>query len=68
MKKELDVDSLLENGNVKPIKMWLKKNIYKYGMLLKPKDLLVKVTNETLNVDYYCNYLEEKYSKIYNLK
>ena len=68
MRKEIDVDTLLESGNIKPIKMWLKKNIYQYGMLLKPKDLLLKVCKETLNVDYYCDYLEEKFSKIYHLK
>ena len=67
MKKELDVESLLEQGETKPILAWLKKNIYRHGMLYKPKQLLKMVTGETLNVDYYCNYLEEKFSKIYNL-
>ena len=67
MKKELDVESLLEQGDTKPILSWLKKNIYKHGMLYKPKQLLKMVTGESLNVDYYCDYLEEKFSKIYNL-
>ena len=67
MKEQLDVDKLLKDGNIKPIKKWLKDNIHQYGRLIKPKDLIKKVTGESLNVKYYCDYLEEKYSKIYNL-
>ena len=67
MKKDLDIDSLLENGDTKPIISWLKKHMYKYGCMLKPKDLIQVITNEPLNPEYYCKYLEEKYSKIYHL-
>ena len=67
MKKDLDVESLLENGNIKPIIDWLKTHMYKYGSMLKPKELIKAITNEEFNPEYYCKYLEEKYSKIYQL-
>lgn len=68
MKKDLDVASIISSGNLKPIKDWLKKHIYVYGSLLKPAELIKEVTGEPLNANYYCDYLEEKFSKIYNLK
>ena len=67
MKKDLDIDALLLQGDTKPIISWLKQHMYKYGSMLKPKDLIKVVTNEPLNPEYYCKYLEEKYSKIYHL-
>ena len=67
MKKDLDVDALLESGNTKPIISWLKTHMYKYGCMLKPKELIKAITNEQFNPEYYCKYLEEKYSKIYQL-
>ena len=67
MKKDLDVDTLLESGNTKPIINWLKSHMYKYGCTLKPKELIKAITNEQFNPEYYCKYLEEKYSKIYQL-
>ena len=67
MKKDLDIDALLLQGDTKPIICWLKQHMYKYGSMLKPKDLIKVVTNEPLNPEYYCKYLEEKYSKIYHL-
>ena len=67
MKKDLDVETLLENGNIKPIINWLKSKMYKHGSMLKPKELIKAITNEEFNPEYYCKYLEEKYSKIYQL-
>ena len=67
MKKDLDVETLLENGNIKPIISWLKAKMYKHGSMLKPKELIKAITNEEFNPEYYCKYLEEKYSKIYQL-
>ena len=67
MKTDLNIDELLESGNIKPIINWLKSHMYKYGSMLKPKELIKAITNEEFNPEYYCKYLEEKYSKIYQL-
>jgi carboxypeptidase Taq len=67
MKEELDVDKLLSEGKVNVIKDWLTKNIYSEARMLSPKELIKKVTGEDLNPDYYCDYLENKYSEIYEL-
>lgn len=68
MLKELpNFDTLLEEGNLTPIKEWLTKNVHQYGKLKKPLEILKDVTGEGLNAEHLVKYLEEKYSAIYNL-
>ena len=45
----------------------LTKNIHQLGRLYTPDDLAVKVTGEPLNPEIFINYLENKYSEIYQL-
>ncbi|WP_088044102.1 carboxypeptidase M32 [Bacillus sp. EAC] len=68
MKKELPkYNELLKSGELHQIVNWLTKNIHQYGKLRKPNELLVDITGEELNVKYFIDYLEEKYSKLYKL-
>jgi carboxypeptidase Taq len=68
MKKELpDFDEHLEAGNLQPIMSWLKEKIHQHGSLYKPNELIVEVTGEELNAAYLVEYLEEKYSQVYQL-
>lgn len=60
-------DSLLEQGDLAPIKEWLTKNVHQYGALKKPLDILKAATGEGLNGKYLADYLEEKYTRIYKL-
>ncbi|QUG41460.1 carboxypeptidase M32 [Psychrobacillus sp. INOP01] len=60
-------DSLLEQGNLAPIKEWLTQNVHQYGALKKPLDILKAATGEGLNGKYLADYLEEKYTRIYKL-
>lgn len=60
-------DSLLEQGNLAPIKEWLTQNVHQYGALKKPLDILKAATGEGLNGKYLADYLEEKHTKIYKL-
>ncbi|MBE0451208.1 MAG: carboxypeptidase M32 [Clostridia bacterium] len=68
IRKDVDVDSCLKEGNFKPLSEWLNKKVHQYGSLKKPTELIELITGECLNSKYYCDYLEEKYSKIYKLK
>ena len=67
MKKEMDIDSILENGELYKIREWLGEKIHKYGKLKETSEIIKEVTGEELNPYYYINYLKEKYSKIYNI-
>lgn len=65
MEKELDVDSILRNGEFEKIAAWLRENIHQYGSYLRSEAILEKVTGESFNPNYYIDYLIEKFSKVY---
>ncbi|SHI87916.1 carboxypeptidase M32 [Clostridium intestinale] len=68
MKKDSpDVYELIAKGDIISITKWLKDNVHKYGSLYSPKELILKVTGEELNSQYFIDYLEEKYSKLYGI-
>jgi carboxypeptidase Taq len=52
-------------GNLKPIKDWLVKNVHSHGDLYDPADLMQKVTEKDLDAEPYLKYLGEKYSGLY---
>jgi carboxypeptidase Taq len=55
----------IKEGNLAGVHGWLKDNVHKYGAVLKPADLIKKVTGEELNAKYFIDYLNKKYSEIY---
>ncbi|WP_040215298.1 carboxypeptidase M32 [Clostridium polynesiense] len=57
----------IENGNLQNIYQWLKDNIHRHGAVYKPAELIKKVTGEELTSKYFVEYLNNKYSEIYNL-
>ena len=57
----------IENGQFDLIQAWLKEKLHQFGKLYTPNELIVKVTGEELNADYLVEYLEEKYSEVYEL-
>ncbi|CAM2788107.1 carboxypeptidase M32 [Paenibacillus sediminis] len=68
LRKEItDFESLLEKGELHPIKEWLTDKIYRHGKMLTPSEIIMQVTGEELNPDYLADYLEEKYTEIYKL-
>jgi carboxypeptidase Taq len=56
----------ISEGNFQHIKQWLIKNVHQYGNLYDPQDLLKKITGEGINIQPYLNYLETKYSQLYD--
>lgn len=65
MQKDLDFTALLEAGNLTVINAWLKDKIHQYGKLKTPEQLLLDVTGEPFNPQYYIRYLKEKYRALY---
>ena len=67
MRKDINVDELLMQGDLKAIFAWLKENIHQYGGAIETQTLIEKVTGETFNPNYYVDYLIDKYSKLLNI-
>ena len=55
----------IEKGSFGEVRRWMTDNIYCYGNLYNPLDLLEKITGEGINPEHFISYLKEKYSKIY---
>ena len=68
MEKDLEVEQLLKEGNLKPIREYLKEHIHQYGASRKTRRLLKDLTGEEFNPDYYVDYLKNKYTALYELK
>jgi carboxypeptidase Taq len=60
-----DWKNQIATGKFGKIKKWLTDEIYSYGNLYDPNDLMMKITDEEINIDYYLEYLNTKYSELY---
>ena len=67
MMKSINVDEALENNQFEVIENWLKENIHQYGALYKADVIMNKVCGCDFDPNKYCDYLIEKFSKIYEL-
>lgn len=65
MHNEVNVKECLESGKLMPIREYLREHIHCFGSTKNMNELLVAMTGEPLNADYYTKYLTEKYTKLY---
>ena len=63
-----DIESLIENGNMEPIRAWLKKTVHQHGRLYPSLDKMFEdQLGEPLNSKYFIDYLSAKYTDLYKL-
>ena len=55
----------LEEGNTKDLLLWLRQRIHSSGRIWNSEEICKNATGETLNVQYFLDYLFDKYRKIY---
>lgn len=67
MCSRMDVEQLLREGNLEPIREFLRTNIHCHGYKKTAREILRDVTGEEFNPQYYIDYLKEKYTKLYSL-
>ncbi len=67
MKKEVDVEKCILSGDLGRINEWNRKNIWQYGKLYTPDELIRRVTGGAFDPSVYADYLTEKYGEIYGL-
>ena len=67
MKRDFDVVAAVADGGLDRVAEWLKEHVFSCASMLDPDEWIRAVTGESLNVDYYLDYLEKKYSDIYAL-
>lgn len=67
MEKEIDVEAALKNNEFNKITDWLKTNIHQHGAYKNTEDLILEVTKEPFNPQYYIDYLTNKFKTIYHI-
>lgn len=67
MERDVDVWKHVREGNLQPIIDWLTEHIYRYGCMLDPKELMEQAFGAPFDPAYYCDYLKEKFEKLYRL-
>lgn len=67
MKKTTNIDQWISDGDFTSIKNYLKEHIHQYGAIYDTNELLVMITNEKFNAQYYVDYLKNKFMTLYQL-
>ena len=68
MKKDFDVDAAVAAGELYKLRDWLTGHVFSIASLTTPDEWIRAITGEGLNVNCYLDYLEDKYTKLYELK
>ena len=68
MRRELDVDAAVRAGELWRVRDWLAEKVFPIASLSTPDEWIRAITGEGLNPKYYLDYLEEKFTKLYELK
>ncbi len=67
MKGQMDFEGLLRRGDIKTIGEFLRENIHRHGKLKTSRQMLLDITGEDFNPQYYIDYLTDKYGKLYGI-
>lgn len=67
MKETVDVDACLEKGDFKPINDWNREQIWQYGSLYTPAQLLERVLGAPFDPAVYPAYLKQKVHDVYGV-
>ena len=67
MEHQMPLSDYLKEGNMVPVREYLRDHVHKYGAVYPTNELLKKITGEEFNPDYYIRYLTEKYTTLYHL-
>ncbi len=67
LEEGMNWNALLREGNLEPIRAWLKEHIWQYGRSKKPRQLIQEACGEPFSPRHYANYLTEKFTALYGL-
>ena len=68
MEKDFNVFAAVKAGELTKIRDWLTQRVFNIASLKTPDEWIRAITGEPLNVNYFLDYLEEKFTKLYELK
>lgn len=60
-KENTDFESQLKTGDFSALHKWLQKNVYSYASSVTTEQLILKITGEALNPEYFINKVQSRY-------
>ncbi|MFB6126656.1 MAG: carboxypeptidase M32 [Halolamina sp.] len=68
MREEVDdVDERIRAGEFGPLREWMEKNVHAHGRKYGTDELAERATGEPLTAEYFLDYVEEKFTDLYDL-
>ncbi len=67
MDKDINLAKTLKAGKMDVILDWMKKKVFAPAPLLDTKDWIKKITDENFSAKAYCEYLTNKFTKLYHI-
>ena len=67
MEKDFDVFAAVRAGELEKLRDWLTEHVFSIASLTTPDEWIRAITGESLNAAYYLDYLEEKFTRLYEL-
>jgi len=68
IRKEIPtLDDQVASGDFGTLLAWLRREVHDVGAIYEPKELIERITGETLDPSHFIAYVSEKYSEIYKL-
>lgn len=55
-------EATIANGDFSKVRNWLSEQVYRHGSVYPPNELLLRVTGEELNPEYFLRYLKGKFT------
>jgi len=62
-----DLETDISTGQFSPLLDWLRSEIHQYGRMYTFPEMTQRVTGQPLKVDFFINYIKEKYGELYGL-
>jgi carboxypeptidase Taq len=62
-----DLDDRVRSGDLFSIKAWLNRNIHQHGKTRTATELVEQVSGAPVSPQYFMDYLEQKFTALYNL-
>ena len=63
----VDLNAACASGDLAPVRAWLGENIWQWGRAKDAPELIERTCGMSFDARYYCSYLEDKFSALYNL-
>ena len=67
MREDLDVDGLVREGEFEPLLEWQREHVHRHGQRYPTDELIEVATGEPLTADYFLDYVDEKFTDLYDL-